>query len=315
MLRHKTIILFSAVALSLYGCSSEKPEEPQQASEKLEEVATHLGGCILLSPSGEVPEDPYRVGEVTPTDEYKPFTKKLMVYGIVLIGRDDINDDFMQKIAKTITEMFPQQDGIDLDLQKEMLRNHYRYRTVIPLFKGQDHEFSLEDEADWDRTRSENSICDIIMQDVPGQVMEVVEHILHHVSDVGLHYTFPDEWGISRTSKLYLAMQEAIERSYYVVDQYSDIDEGDVRDRVLMQEFAYWVITSAWDLQNPYGPDAEWKKIRTPEDLKSRLPLSYQLFQETVPKVMVSPSKDTLEEFKKYDKRTNSEKPLVTGGR
>jgi hypothetical protein len=305
MLSHKTIFFSIAAALILSACSSKKPEEPQQAAEKLQEAATHLGGCVLLSPTGAVPDDLYQVGEVTATDEYKPFTKKLMVYGIVLIGRDDIKDDFMHKVAKTIMEMFPQQDGINLKLQQELLRNHYRYRAVIPLFKGHDYEFSPADEADWDRTRSENSICDIIMQDVPGQVMEVVEHILHHVSDVGLHFTFPDEWGISRTSKLYHAMQEAIEKGYYVVDQYDDVDEEEVKDRVLMQEFAYWVITSAWDLQNPYGPDAEWKKIRTPDDLKTMLPSSYQLFEETIPMVMVSPSISMLEEFKEYDKKDN----------
>jgi len=303
MHNHKFLYLIIVLALVLSACSSEEQEAPQQASEKLESVQTHLGGCILLSPKGEVPEDLYQVGEVVATDEYKPFTKKLMVYGITLIGRDDIADDFMQKVAKTITEIFPQQEGIDSELQKELLRNHYRYNAVIPLFKGQDHEFSQEEEVAWDRTRDENSICDIIMQDVPGQIMEVVEHILHHVSDVGLHYTFPDEWGISRTSKLYKAMQEAIEKGYYVVGQYDDVDEQDVKDRVLMQEFAYWIITSAWDLQNPYGPDAEWKTIRTPEDLKSMLPSSYQLIEETLPKVMVSPSIATLEEFNKYDKK------------
>ena len=121
-----------------------------------------------------------------------------------------------KKSLTTITEIFPQKEGLDPELQQELLTNLYKYRTVIPLFKGEDHEFSQEVEAAWDRTRNQNSICDIIMQDVPGQIMEVVEHILHHVSDVGLHYTFPNEWGISRTSKLYQAMQEAIEKGYYV---------------------------------------------------------------------------------------------------
>ena len=87
------------------------------------------------------------------------------------------------------------------------------------------------------------------------------------------------------------------------IDQYDDFDEEEVKDRVLMQEFAYWIITSAWDLQNPYGPDAEWKTIRTPDDLKSMLPFSYQLIEDTIPKVMVPPSIATLEEFKAYDKR------------
>ena len=51
---------------------------------------THLGGCILISPAAEATSDLYQESDIIPTDEYKPFTKKLSVYGITLIGRDDI---------------------------------------------------------------------------------------------------------------------------------------------------------------------------------------------------------------------------------
>jgi hypothetical protein len=36
-----------------------------------------------------------------------------------------------------------------------------------------------------------NSVCDVICYSVGGQTMEVVEHILHHVTDVGFHFAFP----------------------------------------------------------------------------------------------------------------------------
>jgi len=290
------------LALTLGSCKSEKNASTKSdLAEKAPEMAvtakTHLGGCILISPAAEPPAGLYQESEVVQTDEYKPFTKKLAVYGITLIARDDINDGFMRQIAKTIKEMFPQNEAIDSELQKELLRNLYKYRTVIPLFWGEDHEFSPLDKEAWDLTTSQNSICDIIMEGVPGQVNEVVEHILHHVTDVGLHFTFPDEWGISKTSKIYKAMQEAIEKGHYNVEQYDeDIDEEE-RTRVLIQEYAYWVIFTAWDLYEPYGPEAEWTGIKNPEDLKEKLPLSYGLFEETLPKVMASPSRATLDEF------------------
>jgi len=291
--------------LVLGSCTSEKAEpEKSEAgkmtSERTESVKTHLGDCIRLSPAGEVPENLYQESDVVSTDEYKPFTKKLSVYGIVLIGRDDISDDFMRKVAKTIKEIFPQGEGIDAELQKEVLINMYRYKAVIPFFLGHDHEFTPKDEAAFNLTRSQNSICDIIMEGVSGQVNEVVEHILHHVTDIGLHYTFLDEWGISETSKVYQAMQQAIDKEYYIVEQYGERD-SEVRNRVLIQEFAYWVIGSGWNFLGPYAPDAEWKIIRTASDLKEMLPLSYELFESTIPKVMVAPSKDTLEEFKEYE--------------
>ena len=89
--------------LSLSSCSSEKT-----ASTK-----THLGGCILISPAAHVPSDVYQETDVMATDDYKPFTKKLSVYGHILIGRDDISDDFMRKVAKTVKEIFPKGEGID----------------------------------------------------------------------------------------------------------------------------------------------------------------------------------------------------------
>jgi len=287
-------IVFAIVSLTLLlgSCKSEKA-----VTETTESIKTHLGGCILAKPAAKAPSDLYHESDIVPTDEYKPFTKKLSVYGITLIGRDDISDDFMRKVAKTIKEMFPQDESIDDVLQKKVLSNMYRYRTVIPLFLGEDHEFAPSDEAAWDITTSQNSICDIIMESVPGQVNEVVEHILHHVSDVGLHYTFPDEWGISKTSKIYHAMQEAIDKGHYNIEQYDEDIDDEERTRVLIQEYAYWVIFTAWDLYEPYGPEAEWTGIKNPDDLKNKLPLSYEVFKEAIPKVMVSPSRSTLEKF------------------
>ena len=135
------------------------------------------------------------------------------------------------------------------------------------------------------------------MEGVPGQVTEVVEHILHFVTDIGMHYTFPDEWGISKSSKLYELMQQAIDNQYYDVAQYSDIDNDADRLRVLLQEYAYWIIYTSWDLREPYGPqEAEWS-IMSSSELNDKLPQSYQLFQKIVPKVMVRPSKEILESF------------------
>ncbi len=267
-------------------------------SKKTDSKKTHLGGCILISPTGKVPGDLYQESDVVPTDEYKPFTKKLLVYGITLIGRDDISDAFMKKVAKTVRAMFPQGGSIDGELQKEVLKNLYRYRAVIPLFKGEDWEstFTPADVKLLFVLRSQNSMCDIIMEGVPGQVNEVVEHILHYVTDVGLHYTFPAEWGISKTSKVYQAMQEAIDKKYYKVEQYQEANEEE-RNRVLIQEYAYWIIYITWGLREIFGPmQAEFSIIKS-ADLKAKLPKSYELVVQTIPKVMAAPSRAMLKEL------------------
>ncbi len=278
--------------LSACGANEAGPAATEAPTES---GPTHLGGCILLSPIGEVPADPYEENDVVATDEYPPFTKKLTVYGLTLVARDDASDEFMQKVATTIREIFPRDETLDLEKQEEILKNQYRYNAVIPVPVGRDMGFIEEDEAAWDLTTSQNSVCDIIMEGVEGQVMEVVEHILHYVSDVGLHYTFPDDWGISETSALAKAMQKSIDEGYYNVEQYGDVDRGEERRRVTMQEFAYWIISTAWNLQEPYGPqdNEEWT-IRNQEDLKAKLPELYEAYERTVGRTMVAPSLETL---------------------
>ena len=256
-----------------------------------------LGGCILTAPIGEVPDDVYRVTDVTATDAYPPFTKELTARGLKLVARNDASDDFMRLVGRAIAEIFPPDGVPDPGTQREILANHYRYNAVIPVPVGDDRSFRRDDEEAWDATSGRNTICDIIMQDVPrGQVMEVVEHILHYVSDVGLHYTFPDEWGINQTSALAVGMRKAIDEGFYNVEQYGDqIGEG--RHRVLMQEFAYWVISTAWNLQEPYGPREDEWTIRNERDLQEKLPELYAVYQRTVGRTMVAPSLETLREI------------------
>ena len=250
--------------------------------------------CVLSQPMGVIPDDLYNVGEIIESEDYPPFTKELNVYGITLIARDDISDNFMLNIANTIIEMFPKSVDIDTMLQKDLLRNIHKYNTVIPLFYGEDWDLSPTEEQLWDTTAGENSVCDIIMDNIPGQVMEVVEHILHHVTDVGLHYTFPNEWGLSSSSTLYSVTEEAVDLNYYDIQQYSDIDDVGVRMRVILQEYAYWIIYTSWDLMEKYGPqDSEWSIMNSVE-LLEKLPDSYQLYNDTVVKIMACPSDSTL---------------------
>jgi hypothetical protein len=59
-------------------------------------------------------------------------------------------------------------------MQGDLIRNMYERNAVIPFFLGENFEMSPEDEAVFDITKNRNSVCDIIMKDVPGQVMKVV---------------------------------------------------------------------------------------------------------------------------------------------
>ena len=68
--------------------------------------------------TGVAPSDLYTNTGIISTTEYGPFTKILTVRGITLMGRAEINDSFMNKVAATIEEMLPQSgSGIDSALQ------------------------------------------------------------------------------------------------------------------------------------------------------------------------------------------------------
>lgn len=298
MARHFAVTL---LLLTVAACGGGEAADSGvgHVEEAADTAPTHLGDCILLDPKGDVPEDVYQHGDVVRTDAMPPFTKELQVYGLKLAARDDISDDYMRLVARTIAESFPRDAGLDADLQRELLANHYRYNALIPVPLGYDYSFMDEADEQWAAIERDNSVCDVIMQDVPqGQVMEVVEHILHYVTDIGLHYTFPEVWGIAEDSELAKAMAKAAEEGYYQMDQYADFEDEEVRFRVQMQEFAYWFISTAWNLQAPYGPvwEEEWT-IRDQDDLRQKLPEMYAAYEETAARVMVAPSLATLAEI------------------
>ncbi len=240
-----------SLTLLLSFCSSETAETVATDTAK-----THYGGrCVMLSRATSAPSDLYMNTGVVPTDEYPPFTKKITVYGYTLVARDDVTDDFMRRVSQTITETLPQDELIDRQLQEQFIRNMYEYRVLIPLYKGRDRIASPEDLAAWNITRSQNSVCDVIMELEPGpeQIHEVVEHILHYANDIGIHYTFPEEWAVTKDSQLYRFLLESEAKGYYdyqyIIEKYSGVENEERRLRVILQEFSYKFISTVWDLK------------------------------------------------------------------
>ena len=277
--------------------SDDLDEQPFDTSE----IPAPIGGCVILNPSGEVPDDLYLNSGLIQTDAYLPFTKVITVRGITLLGQDENTDAFMLKVAQTIEEMFPENDSnLDSTLQRRVIRSMYERKTVIPFFKGDvPVEFSGEAESQFDQVHDNNSLCDAIFEiGGDGQTMEVVEHILHHVTMVGLHYAFYDEWGVNRESTHYTQMQLAISSGYYNGDYGSQ--SSNERMRIYLQEYAYWVISSAWDIQQAYGGDqggGEWT-LASSDALSSSMPQMYSIYLETAAKVMKAPSSETLSWFR-----------------
>ena len=265
---------------------------------KVIELNNDIGlDCIRQAPIETEQTELYDLKPVKLTNLFPPFTKKLQVCGITLVARDDVSNSFMENIGKTVKEIFIINHFTDTAKQQELLIQLFKYKTLIPLFYGEDWSLNFEEENQFDLLTQQNSMCDIIMEGVDNQTMEVVEHILHHISDIGLHYIYPEQWGLSEHSKLYTETQKAISKGYYDIGQYYDSKNQGVRNRVILQEYAYWIIYTSWDLRNTYGPEeSEWS-IFSREEFSFKLEESYSLFEETIPKVMTCPSYETLNLF------------------
>ncbi len=272
------------------GAGAAAPREPEEL----------LGGCVLREPRAAAPAEPGRVGPVEDSTEYGPLNRRLVACGITLAAEPGVPDAFLERVGAVVAEIFREGQGIDQGLQRAVQSHLHAYRALLPVPRDEESLERLIEGAPeaFEQVQRENSLCDIIMAEVPeGQVMEVVEHLLHAITDVGLHYQFPAEWGLSRESLLWRAMQEAIERGHYRVESYGDLRReapAEVYERILLQEFAYWFVSTVWDLQRPYGPDeAEWT-LRTPAELQQHYPELMEAYRRTAGLVLSAPSPESL---------------------
>lgn len=284
----------------LQACKiTSKPKENK--SEDIE-YSDKIGGCVF--------KEVQNINKVNPLNQAIKinskkgvFSKRMNVLGLDFIAMEKVSDNFLKDVGQTMKEMFPQDSTLNLPKQHKVLNNLLQYKATIPVIVG--HHDSMPEEVMSEIGNvyeKECSICDVIMYKQPGQTMEVVEHLLHFITDIGLHYEYPKEWTFNTTnSEVYTVMQEAIKKGFYDVNSYKDMEnEKEIHQRVIVQEFAYWLISTYWNLQEKYGPNEDEWTLKNKEDLRSRFPKGYQLVENTVSKIMKAPSKTILEKLATY---------------
>lgn len=281
------IILFSTLILS--SCQSKRTQEVVKITNSID----HYGEAVITTPQREALNNPYNDTGIIKTNKYTGMTKKMEVYGLTFFAKDSISDDFMLKIAKIYKEMFPKLTGENAKLQAKILENNHIYKACLPIV------LESEMESIPSQLINDYSVCDIIMKVDQNQTMEVCEHLLHATSDVGLRYTLPKQFNFSQTSDISKVMNDAISRNYYKTNSYSNIkkDNKETYNRIIVQEFTYWLITSEWNIQEKYGPhEKEWTLL-TSNSIKSKLPSGDVLYNSTINKLMQAPSSATLAEL------------------
>jgi len=272
---------------------------------------SHVGGCVLRNPARDAHPDPHALrvlpSAVVETEEWERFPRIISVCGLNYLGADGVTDEFLSAVASLTCQLFAQAEHIDDAQQIAVMQNCYRYQATCPISVGGDHK-GVEPT---DHTEACYSVCDRIGEGVRSQAMEVLEHVLHHVTDVGFHYAFPNDWGLNTESRLHAAMQEAVQASVYDLSDYEEecLDPDDPHLlRIELQEFGYWIITTGWDLQAEFGPfkptgepQAEWK-VRTAVEMKEKLPRSQSLFDETVATTLIPPTVESMRALSAFER-------------
>jgi hypothetical protein len=256
-----------------------------------EPLCEPTGGCIVNLPDEDnVPTtNPFVVSEIITDNSCAPFKKRLRAYGMLFLAStagQDVPDNGLKWLAHAMTEMFPS-TATDLVGQKKILNAMFRYRAADPIFTPKFIN-------DMSPARDHVSLCDsttIYFEETENnpnaQIMEVYEHLIHQITNVGLNHAFPTKWGIKKSSDLYKAMQQAITAKIYDVSSYAKADD-EARLRLEMQEFAYKALSASTGMQATYISESlapEWT-LSSAKEVEEKLPLFWALHQETTAKWM-----------------------------
>ena len=222
-----------------------------------------------------------------------------------IFAKEGVSSEFLQNVGKAYEEMF--NDGANIDESMRTLylsttEENYVYQRVG--VDGSEVNSSFEP-GDPPAPFTDNA-TDFIWQMEQGgadQIGEVIEHLLHTVTNVILYLSFPEEWDYNNpSSQLSLAMQESIDKGIYDVSDYDELLDNDpeIYKKILTQEYAYWLILAEWDYYVVAGKKEDGISgngeftIGTPEEISETLPLGHELYINFVKKILTEPDKEII---------------------
>ena len=255
--------------------------------------------------------------EITQDENFNPFNRYIDVYDLRIFYLDDVSESFAKKVAASYEAILGSGDIInteDQSLLKETIREYYVYQKVGvqgPENYGGSEPPILEIRGSYDEYQTDY-IWEL-SSEYPSsfQINEVFEHILHTITAVALPLIYDDWKWQNPSSKINLAMQQAVDGGYYDISQYDSIKgDSEAYTKTLATEFAYWFILAEWDYYSISGMNETNEfTLRTSKDIAEKLPLAHELYQDIVTKVLAVPNKTFTEALfsreKEYDFSTH----------
>jgi len=266
----------------------------------------------------------YASTAIVTSTEYAPLAKQLDVRGLKLLawgakgGATAVSDSFIQKVARQV-EMMLDPVGTDVDataqaaaIAKMKLSNTVQF---IGHTNGSYSPSILTDDANdyypgLDIIRNMYNNVDFIWESddnggsytADGQIMEVMEHVLHTLTVYALPGAYPTQFNqTNQTSALYDACAQAITNNVFDTSGYSGTWPGSDPDfrALIMREYYYLLTLAMWEyfsFASGGSLSPEWNdNSRTPSGVQTNNSLGYALYNSYGKKVLAKPSETILD--------------------
>tara|TARA_B100000989_G_scaffold214718_1_gene163281 strand:- start:396 stop:1361 length:966 start_codon:yes stop_codon:yes gene_type:complete len=310
----KKASLFSLVVIILFSCGGGGDggiEPPSDGGNPISNSgSSNSSSCTpntITTPNISFSRSLDPLTQPQSSNQYPPYDKIIDYEGIIFAGMDDVSNDFVYKVTQTYRELLGGDNGMKSSWTADLINKMDDKSVLQRIIYGEyddysgDRAFDERNYPGFDNTHDNNPNVDVIGESKPidksGQVNEVIEHILHTITVLGFNYIFPEKYSYTNAcSDVYLAMQEAISKGYYDVSSYDDIkNDSEIYGRIIVQEFAYWMIITGWDIKKDLLPNSapEWT-INSATEMQSLLPLSHALYEETVKDILKNPTSEFL---------------------
>ena len=256
--------------------------------------------------------------EVSENRQFDPFVKFIDVENLRLFSLQEVSNDFLIKVAKTYLLMLEDNNNIDIEMRSKFLdvsKNHFVFQRIG--LEGPDY-YERKFKANFGslpQSRAPNNgpyrdnATDYIWEYNQGsesQLNEVVEHLLHTITNVVFAIQFKD-WNWQEPSTMIrLATKEAIDKGIFNISDYQEIlNRGDTEgfNRAISTEFAYWLIAAEWGYGDFFElPNSEFR-LNNQNQIAKTLPIGHKMYKCYVEKILSPPKlKDLISIFPSIEK-------------
>lgn len=256
--------------------------------------------------------------EVSENRQFDPFVKFIDVENLRLFSLQEVSNEFLIKVAKTYLLMLEDNSNIDLEMRSKFLdvsKNHFVFQRIG--LEGPDY-YERKFKADFgslpqSRAPSNgpyrDNATDYIWEYNQGsesQLNEVVEHLLHTITNVVFAIQFKDWNWQEPSSMIRLATKEAIDKGIFNISDYQEIlNRGDTEgfNRAISTEFAYWLIAAEWGYGDFFElPNSEFR-LNNQNQIAKTLPIGHKMYKCYVEKILSPPKlKDLISIFPSIEK-------------